>query len=419
MPEQTAELGAHGAAPVDPAPALVVRFGQALHRFGTPADRVEAAMVELARRLGLKGEFFALPTSLHAAFGEPGRQSTFLVRMPPTGEVELGRLAALDRLATEVGRRETSIAEASVRLEAILSAPAKHSRIVTAIAFAVVSGATARILAGGLAEVGAAAGLGLFVGLAATGLFGGARLAPVLPAIAGFVVSLAAGLVASAGITPAPWSVTLSALVVLLPGLTLTLAMREVATGHLAAGSARSVGAAATFLALGCGIALGDHVATTLGSHGALVLRAATHHPLPAFTEPLALLVAALAFVVLFQADRRDLPVIVLAAAIAWGGARLGTALLDARLAPLLGATALGVAGNAFARLRDRPAAIVVVPGLILLVPGSLGARSLSALLSDDVVGGVETAFTMAFVAAALVCGLLLANAIVTPRRAL
>src|SRR5690606_2588322 len=120
-------------------------------------------------------------------------------------------------------------------------------------------------------------------------------------------------------------------------------------------------------------------------------------HPLPVFTEPLALLVAALAFVVLFQAERRDLPVIVLAAAIAWGGARLGTALLDARLAPLLGATALGVAGNAFARLRDRPAAIVVVPGLILLVPGSLGARSLSALLSDDVVGGVETAFTMAF----------------------
>jgi uncharacterized membrane protein YjjP (DUF1212 family) len=417
--EQGAESGAPRATPSDEAAALVVRFGQALHRFGTPADRVEAAMTELSRRLHLRAEFFALPTSLHAAFGEPGRQSTFLVRMAPTGEVELGRLSALDRLAMELGRGDVSVVDAAARLEAILSAPPRHARWAMAIAFAFVSAATARILGGGLPEIAMAAVLGHLVGLASTGLVGGPRFAPVVPAIAGFVVSLSAGLLAAAGLTPAPWSVTLASIVVLLPGLTLTLAMREVATGHLAAGSARSVGAAATFLALGCGIALGDHVATELGSHGALVLRAATHHPLPAFTEPLALLVAALAFVVLFQAEPRDLPVIVLAAAIAWAGARVGTELLDARLAPLFGATALGVAGNVFARLRDRPAAIVLVPGLILLVPGSLGARSLSALLSDDVVGGVETAFTMAFVAAALVCGLLLANAIVAPRRAL
>ena len=56
------------------------------------------------------------------------------------------------------------------------------------------------------------------------------------------------------------------------------------------------------------------------------------------------------------------------------------------------------------------------LPGILLLVPGSIGFWSLAALLESDVVSGVETAFRMVLVAVSLVAGLLLADAIVPPR---
>jgi uncharacterized membrane protein YjjB (DUF3815 family) len=47
---------------------------------------------------------------------------------------------------------------------------------------------------------------------------------------------------------------------------------------------------------------------------------------------------------------------------------------------------------NLFARVRRQPATLTLVPAIVLLVPGSIGFRSLSAMLNRDVVPGVESA---------------------------
>jgi uncharacterized membrane protein YjjB (DUF3815 family) len=62
---------------------------------------------------------------------------------------------------------------------------------------------------------------------------------------------------------------------------------------------------------------------------------------------------------------------------------------------------------------------VPLVPGLVMLVPGSMGLTSLSSLLERDVVSGIDTAFAMVLIAISLVAGLLLANAAVAPRREL
>ena len=66
-----------------------------------------------------------------------------------------------------------------------------------------------------------------------------------------------------------------------------------------------------------------------------------------------------------------------------------------------------------------RPAAVPIVPSLLLLVPGTLGVRSVASLIARDVVPGVELLFTLVTVAAALAAGLLFANLAVPPRKAL
>src|SRR5205814_832520 len=115
-----------------------------------------------------------------------------------------------------------------------------------------------------------------------------------------------------------------------------------------------------------------------------------------------------LAFIVLMKARPRDAGWIVLACLVSFGGARFGAWLLGSELGAFIGAMMLGVAANFFARSQKRPSAIPLLPGLIVLVPGSIGFGSLAKFIEQDVVSGVEAAFNVALIAVALVTGLLM-----------
>ena len=54
------------------------------------------------------------------------------------------------------------------------------------------------------------------------------------------------------------------------------------------------------------------------------------------------------------------------------------------------GALAIGVAGHLYQWLSGRPAVLVETPGLITLVPGSLGFRGLHALMQQESVVGIN-----------------------------
>ena len=67
----------------------------------------------------------------------------------------------------------------------------------------------------------------------------------------------------------------------------------------------------------------------------------------------------------------------------------------------------------------ERPGALVRETGIILLVPGSVGFRSLSYVLDRDVLLGIDTAVTMTALLTAIVAGLLFGDFLVPPRRKL
>ena len=62
---------------------------------------------------------------------------------------------------------------------------------------------------------------------------------------------------------------------------------------------------------------------------------------------------------------------------------------------------------------------MVLVPGILLLVPGSIGYLSMSSLMQRNTVAGIDTAFTMVLTAVSLVAGLLIAGILAPePKRA-
>ncbi len=396
----------------DPRVAFILRLAEAMHRAGYAAHRLEEVLGATALRLGLEAQFFSTPTSIFVAVGAGERQQTFLLRVQPA-DVDLSRLAQLDRVLLRVLSGDLTPTAGTVALDAILQAPPRYGAMLTTVAFGVASAAAARFLGGGPVEIVTAAIIGLVSGLLA--ILAGAvpRVGRIFEPAAAFAAAVIA---ASVSLLIAPLSVfvaTLAGLIVLIPGFTLTVAMTELATRHLASGTARLSGALVVFLTMIFGVAAGNQLVTVvLGPP--VILEAA---PLPLWTELVALVLAPLGFAMLFRAEPRDLLWIEIACWLAFGGARLGGAVLGPDLGVFVGALAVGIASNLYALWLDRPSQIPLTPGVLILVPGSIGFRSLASLLDRQVVSGIEAAFTMVLVATALVAGILVANVVVPRRR--
>jgi len=382
-----------------------------MHRAGYAAHRLEDVLGATAHRLGLEAQFFSTPTSIFCSFGPEDDQRTYLLRVEPS-DVDLSRLAQLDRVLLRVLREEATPADGAAHIAAIMAAPHRYGAALTTLAFGVSSAAAARFFGGGMAEVGTAGAIGIVTGLLAAVTARLPTTARIFEPLAAFVAALIAAFAAHY-ITPLSTFVAmLAGLIILLPGYTLTVAMTELATRHLASGTARLSGALLLFLTITFGMALGTTLATAwLGPAPTVTLQ-----QLPFWTELAALLVAPFGFAILLRAEPRDLGWVAVAAWLAFGAARIGSEVLGPQLGAFVGALVVGLAGNFYGLLLDRPTQIPQAPGVLILVPGSLGFRSVAALLDREVVSGVDAAFTMVLVATALVAGILLANVIV-PRR--
>lgn len=394
----------------DPRVSFLLALGRALHAAGHSSQGLEEMLELSAARLGVPGEFFTTPTSMFAAFGQDDRQRTFLLRVQPEGP-NLSRLASIKNILDRVLDGTLSPGDGAAQLRVVTEAGSPYPKALTVFAFAVSSAASAVFFGGGQRELALAAGLGFVTGMLALAAERIQTLEKVFPTAAAFLV---AALASMAGVQLGGLAVStaiLAGLVVLLPGLMLVGAMGELATGHLASGTARAAGAFITFIGIGFGVALGTRVGEELLG----VPQSVAPAGMPEAFMWVTLVAAAMAFSVLLRAEPRDIPWIVVAAIVAILGSKLGTRLVGAELGPFFGAFGVAVAGWGFAKRTARPSSVVVTPGVLLLVPGSVGFRSITALLDDSVVAGVDTAFSALLTAVALVMGLLIANVVLPP----
>jgi uncharacterized membrane protein YjjP (DUF1212 family) len=390
--------------------AFIEKLARALHRYGLAAPNVEDALSLVAERLGIHGEFFATPTAILASLDTGDLEQTIMIRVEP-GSVNLDKLSRLDRLAQDVATGAVPPGEASRMIDEIRATPARFRGKTTAFASAVASAASARFFGGGWREMVVCGAIGLVTGLLALV----ARRNPnfrVYEPLAAFVAGVCAS--ATAVLMP-PTSLYVAmagGLIVLFPGLTLTTAISELATRHLQSGTSRMMSALITLVSIGFGVALGLQTGHWLFGAAPVV----SPVPLPTWTIVIALLMASLSFVVLNQANPRDTAWIVFVCVLSFVGSRLGAQWIGIETGAFVGAILVGVASGIYSRLHNRPALVTATPGTILLVPGSVGFRSITEMISNDPVRGLHTAFTMILTGVALATGLLVARLIV-PRR--
>src|SRR5690606_26080643 len=177
----------------------------------------------------------------------------------------------------------------------------------------------------------------------------------------------------------------------------------------------RMAGAMAVLLKLGFGTLAATQICARFG----MVPPPVPIVSIPAWTEWVAVPLAALTFAVTFRSPLRFFPVVIASVIAGYICTRVGGAYVSAAFGVFAGGLVLGAASNVFARFWNRPGALIREPGIILLVPGSIGFRTLNFVFERDVMLSIDTGITLLTLLVALVAGLLFGDLLVPPRRKL
>ena len=381
-------------------------LGRALHVSGAPAHDLEAAMNSIGQRLGAQVEGFAVLTfmALTVVAGEHTRRVE-LLRLPPY-DYNMARLIDLNALCRDILSVE-DLARYSERLATIMRQPAPWSGwrfvamgfLLSASVALLLRGGWVEMLCGGLIGMCFVAGYQLFSRIP--------RLGPAVPVILCALAAMAAQVMAYFFPQQVPFISAVAGIVFLLPGFMITIAMSELATQNFLAGTGRLTGAFVLLFLMGAGLAIGTQLSLTwlpaIPVHGELVA-------LPAWAIWMAIAGLGISLLAVLQAPISSVNVSVGACLLAWAVYSLVNARMGNVVGAFAGALAVSSAGHLYQFLTKRPAALVQIPGLITLVPGSMGFRGVHALMQQDSSAGIGLMTDMVMTGAVLAVGLLLAD---------
>jgi uncharacterized membrane protein YjjP (DUF1212 family) len=398
--------------------AFVVELAEHLHAYGTTAQRLEGALNAVAASLQLECEPWSNPTGLILTFSDPRRppgesDTTRVIRLPP-GDTDLAKLCEVDRIAEEVMAGRLDLEAGHAALRALDRPSSRRWRAMQVLGFGLAAGSVAGLLRLPWLDISVATVTGLLIGSLE---MAGRRRPQVKEAgealaalVAGFVAILAAAYIAPLNLN----TVIIASLIVLVPGMNLTNAVNELTSQHLVSGTARFAGALTTVMKL----AVGTIIALTLSQLMGVVPHVRALRPQPDWVEWVSLALAAYAFAVLFRAARRDYPLVMASAIAGYLVSRLAGGAWGSPAGIFLSALAMTAAGNGYARWIKRPGALVRVPGIIMLVPGSASLRGVMNLIQQqDVAAGQDAALTVMNILLALIAGLLFGNLLLPTRR--
>lgn len=400
---------------------FLTELARRLHLAGVSSQRLEGAVRATAGALHVSAEVWSTPTGLLLSLSDAdvlhGTQQTRVLRLEP-GSVDLSALVELDRIAEAVIGGRLHVESAWDAMRAIDRPVTIGQKVQVVGAFGLASAAVAGLLGTGWLDIAVSLVLGLIIGWIVLMSAARPHLAAASEAIAALVATTLATAFAHFVAPLSLQTVIVSALIVLMPGLTLTTAVTELATQQLVTGTTRFAGALTVLLKLTFGSVAATQVLTAIG----WTAPPAVPVSLPQWVEIVAAVAAAGSFAILFQAARRDVPLVMASAILGyvltraagnWLGFTSGTFAGGVFFASLV----IAALSNLYGRFAGRPGALVRLPGIMLLVPGSVGFRAMGFVMERDYAVGFDTLVAVLSALLALTAGLLFGALLVPPRR--
>jgi len=395
---------------------FIRRLGKALHQMGTPAFRWEAYLNEVSLLLNVKGQYLATPTYLTFVFGDVdlGDTHTEIMRVTP-GDLDLGKLADVDRLVHELIDGAIDIEQADFRIRQIANIN-RDDHLGQVAAFALTSLSFAILMGTNWYDV-------FFSGLLGGFVYGMIILASKNPR---FTMSLeATSSLLTAFIATAlsffvpsinPPLIVLSAIIVFIPGLALTMGLEELAQRSLISGTARVMDALMMMFKLLFGAMIGLFIGHFLfpdaGSNYAVTL--------PLWSKWVGIMGLSLSLLKVFSINPEHWFWSLLSGIIAYAATTIASHYFGYSLGCFIGALAVGLYSNFISHQLRTPSSIFLLQGIIILVPGSKAYMGLNALIDgSSMVAGNDIGNQVLVILMSIIGGLIFANTIIRPKKLL
>ena len=396
----------------DTAGNFIVALSRTAHGNGVSSVRLESFLSRVAETMGLKGEFMVTPTYVNVVLwrnDDPTQHSRF-VKMPAP-DFNMSKLADIGNLVADLEAGRLTLEESFSRLSDIDRQVPRFGLGLVGLGYALSGCGFAVLLGSSWSHV-------IFAGLLSLLVYGivllaghSKWLAQLLEITAAVIAGAAASLIAILLPGGDPLLLTLCGLVVLIPGLGLTLGLAEISAQHTMSGIQRLIGAILSLMRLFIGTAIGMTAVAALWS-------------LPPTVSPPAIaaiwvwlsvvgLVVGLSFI--FQVAPRDFRMVILGGLVTFAGVQIGNQ-FGYWQGSFLGAAALAAYANLFAITLHRPASIILLTGIMILVPGAAAYRGLASAVKDGAAAGLSAEWQVLVIIFAIISGLVVANNLVPPK---
>ncbi|MFC6439090.1 threonine/serine exporter ThrE family protein [Bowmanella sp. JS7-9] len=397
---------------------FIVKLGKMLHKYGTPAFRLEAYLSEVAAFLGVRASFISTPTALTFVIWSDRHEDEYnhAARLLP-GDLDMNALSLTDELASQLLAGEVSLEEADARLDEIDQMGSPYGKTVTCLAFGLSTGAFAMLMGASWPEILWSGLLGFIAYIWTLWAQYSRRVNLMLEPVTSFVAGFAACAIShylDPGINIP--LIVLSSVIILVPGLALTMGLAELSSRNMVSGTARVMDALMQLFKLYFGGFLGISAGFALFGANEYV----PAQSLPFWATWLAVALLCLGLVAIFRTRAKHILWAMLSAFIAYGTATWSGLYMTAGLGAFAGAFALGVFANLFTRIANQPSTIVAMHGLIVLVPGSKTYIGLNSFVSgQDLVQSDHLGQEVFLIFMSLVAGLIFANVVMPTKKAL
>lgn len=394
---------------------FIIALGISLHAYGAPSHRLENLLQETTEALGVEGVFLVTPTTMHFLFREKDsdEEYTHIERVQPN-LLDLNRLARTHKLVDEVLAKQVDLQQARAQLKQIKALPDPYPRWLMLLAWGILSASFAVVCGAQSIEVLVACGAGCFAYGLVVSSERSKRLEEMLEPLTALLIAFLSSGLAALGLQFNVPLVILAGIIAYIPGLFMTIGLRELAARHVLSGTARIMDAGMMVFKLYFGAVFGLALAGVWWTTPQVPIQPAV----VSWLSYLAVLGLSISLLIIFKISWRDAPWGLFAGLIAYVSAWLGAQIFEPSLAGLMGAFVVGIYANAYSVLKNRPTSIVLLPGIVLLVPGSKIYIGLNNFVTgESIIANTVSGAQVLLAFMAIVAGLMFANMVLPPKR--
>jgi len=378
---------------------------------GGPTSRLEDKLSDAGTAYGFKTEVFATPTGVFvSSISADGKQITTLLDRIKESSINLSQLARMEQMLQSLSIGELSLEKTLQELEEPQNAQEYPQWFALMASFGI--GTFASFMRYGDLLAGLTSGLITVMVYILTGpMVAKLKMSGIFSDFFSCFLAFVFAGIFSQYLNIPPEAIAVGAVALLVPGLTITTAISELADHNFASGTIKLMKGALTLFAMATAYWLVRDISTIYFEFGDVWFgKIYTRIQAPAMAVILSNMGLILSFAIIFQVPVKALPLATISGMIGWFVFHHFQKPELLLITSFLASFSVGLSSFILSRFAKLPSQIYSVPGILSLLPGMLAMSGFSSFDQVNPRPGSEVVFNVVLVACSIVFGLLAAR---------